>query len=191
MEPKPFITLPLPRVVDRPELPPDLADFYAQHEGIGLDTEPDRTVRLCRLNEVARGGWKDLVRGDEVPEGWEGFTAILIGMGEFFEKIVYVLDAPSCPAGSILAIGGLAPGPGGQGPASLESSLVLAASFADWLAHLERCGWVEYAVAGIGDLGEEHQHELCKYYLALNPGMNVGNGKPDAAADRPHDTRSL
>jgi hypothetical protein len=153
-----------------------LAEFYAWHEGIGLDSDPYRTVRLCKLDEVARIRWKDLglPGADEVPEGWEGFAAFRVGMGMFFEEIVYVLDAPSCPPGSVLAIGRDVCGPGGEGPYALESSLVLAASFPDWLAHLERWGWVESAVAGCGDLSECQQQELRQYYLALNPGMNVG-----------------
>lgn len=174
MDLKPFVRLVASRTVSRPELPPDLAEFYAWHEGVGLEGGPDRTVRLCRLDEVARIGWKDLLLVCDVPEGWERLAAFRIGMGMFFEEIVYVLDAPSCPPGSILALGGVAPGPGGRGPYALESSLVLAASFRDWLTHLERCEWVEYAVAGIGDLPERQQQELCRYYLALNPDMNVG-----------------
>jgi hypothetical protein len=176
MDPKPFAKLAARRVVNRPELPPDLVEFYAEHEGIGLESNSDRVVRLCKLDEVARVMWKDLTCAfdDYVPEGWERFAAFQIGMGMFFEDIVYVLDAPSCPPGSILAIGGIAPGPGGGGPFSLESSLVLAASLSDWLAHLERWGWVEYSVAGIGDLSEQEQQEICRYYLALNPDMNLG-----------------
>jgi hypothetical protein len=187
MDIKPFFTLAAPRAVNRPELPPDLAEFYARHEGVGLESSPNRTVRLCRLGEAARVGWKDLrifAPGDAVPEGWEGFAAFRIGMGMFFEEIVYALDAPACPPGSILAIGGLASGPGGQGPASLESSLVLAASFRDWLTHLERWEWVEYAVAGIGNLPEPQQQELVRYYLSLNPGMNVGGASQGAMPGR-------
>lgn len=176
MPSKPFVELASPRVVGRPELPPDLAEFYAQYEGVGLESDPDRTVRLCQLMEVTRIGWMDLhiVAPGDVPEGWEGFAAIRMGMGMFFEELVYVIDAPSCPPRSILAIGGLAPGPGGSGPYALESTLVLAATFQDWLSHLEAWGWVEYAVAGIGDLSDGQQQELLQYYLRLNPGMNVG-----------------
>jgi hypothetical protein len=173
MDPKPFIRLAEPRVVNRPELPPDLAEFYTWHEGIGLESPPDRTVRLCRLDEVACVGWKELVLVGDVPEGWEPFAAFRVGMGRFFEELLYVLEAPSCSSGSILAIGGMVPGPGGEGPASLETSLVLARRFQDWLTHLEQCGWVEYAVAGIRSVPEREQQELCRYYLALNPGMNL------------------
>jgi len=171
MDQKPFVQISAPREVNRPELPPDLAEFYTQHEGIGLESPSDRTVRLCKLDEVVRYGWKDLhaIFGDDIPEGWEGFAAFLIGMGMYFEDIVYVLDAPSCPSGTILAIGGLASGPGGKGPAAMGRSLVLAVSFREWLIHMERWGWVEYSVAGIGDLPEQHKQELCRYYLALNP----------------------
>jgi hypothetical protein len=127
------------------------------------------------LDEVKRVGWKDLRVVGDVPEGWERFAAFRIGMGRYFEELLYVLEAPSCSRGSILTIGGMVPGPGGEGPASLETSLVLARSFRDWLTRLEQCGWVEYAVAGIRSVPEREQQELCRYYLALNPGMNVGN----------------
>jgi len=179
MDLKPFVQLAAPRTVHQPELPPDLAEFYARHEGVGLESRWDRTVRLCRLDEVVRIGWKNLhtAFADEIPKAWEGFAAFRIGMGTFFEEIVYVLNAISCPSGSILEIGGLSPGPGGKGPTSLESSLVLAASFREWLIHLEHWGWVEYAVAGIGDLPEQQQQELIRYYLSLNPGMNTGGNR--------------
>ncbi len=175
MDKRPFIQLSAPRIVNRPDLPPDLAEFYTRHEGVGVDSPADRTVRLCKLEEVARFGWKDLhsLFGDDTPEGWEGFAAFLIGIGISFEKIVYVLDAPSCPAGSIVAIGGLAPGPGGKGPAAMARSLVLATSFRDWLAYLERWEWVDYAIDGCGDLPEEQQQELERYLLALNPDMTL------------------
>src|SRR5262249_19706063 len=124
MDLKPFVHLAEPRAVNRSELPPDLAEFYTTHEGVGLESSPDRAVRLCKLDEVTRVGWKDLRLVGDVPEGWEGFAAFRIGMGMFFEEIVYILDAPSCPAGSILALGRDLAGPGGAGPFSLESSLV-------------------------------------------------------------------
>jgi hypothetical protein len=62
MDPKPFVTLAVPRVVDRPDLPPALAEFYARHEGVGRDCEGYRyrSVRLHRLEEVARVGWSGL-----------------------------------------------------------------------------------------------------------------------------------
>jgi hypothetical protein len=89
---KPFIQLATPREVNRPELPPDLVEFYASHEGIGLESDPDRTVRLCRLDEVVRVRWKDFPWGkDEYLEAcedftafrkaWEDFAAVQIGMG--------------------------------------------------------------------------------------------------------------
>jgi hypothetical protein len=174
MDRKPFVRLAAHRAVNRPELPPELAEFYAWHDGIGLESHCDHyPLRLCKLDEVARGGWDDLGLVGEVPEGWEDYDGCQIGMGMFFEKIVYVLDAPSCPRGSILAIGNVA-GPGGTGPGALESTLVLARSFADWLAHLERWGWVEWAVASCEPPPEPPPgREIVGYYLALNPDMNV------------------
>jgi hypothetical protein len=171
MDLKPFIRLPMPRMVSRPELSSGLAEFYAWHEGVGLESSPDRPVRLCKLDEVTRVGWKDLLVVSDVPEGWERFAAFRIGRGMFFDDIVYVLEAPSCPPGSILAIGRDLCGPGGDGPFRLESSLVLAATFPAWLAHLERWGWVEYAVAGWEPPPEPQ--EIDQYYRALNPGLGA------------------
>jgi hypothetical protein len=171
MELKPFIPLAARRAVNRSELPPDLIEFYSAHEGVGLESSPDRPVRLCRLNEVALIRWNGLlILPGDVPKGREGFAAVRVGVGMFSDEIVYVLHAPSCPPGSVLAIGRDLAGPGGDGPFSLESTLVLAASFPGWLVHLERWGWVEYAVAGW-----EAPPEVVQYYLALNPNMNVGS----------------
>src|SRR5262245_3480845 len=170
---KPFVPLAAPRVVNRPELPPDLAEFYSGHEGVGLERDPDLPVRLCRLEEVALVRWNDLLPHlDDVPKGWEGFAAVRVGLGMFGDQILYVLHAPSCPRGSVLAIGIDLAGPGGEGPFILEGTLVLAKSFPEWLAHLEQWGWVEYAVAGWDPPPESLEIE--RYYRALNPGLNVG-----------------
>src|ERR671922_2388364 len=88
---KPFVRLPAARGVNRPELPPDLAEFYAWHEGVGLESSPDLPVRLCKLDEVERVGWEGLGLVAEVPEGWAGFHACRIGEGMFGDRIVYVL----------------------------------------------------------------------------------------------------
>jgi hypothetical protein len=175
---KPFAKLAVPRAVQRSDLPIDLATFFANYEGIGLesDGDPECVVWLCRLDEVVRVGWTELGVIADVPEGWDRFTALRVGIGRFFEKIVYVLDAPSCPPGSILAIGGNVPGLGGDGPYALDSSLVLAANFLDWLAHLERWGWAEPAIAVAWELTERERQELYQYYRALNPRM-LWNGE--------------
>jgi hypothetical protein len=161
--------------VERPDLPDDLSRFYAEHEGVGLESSLDRLVRLCRLDEVARIGWRDLhFFGAEECRGWEGFAALRIGMSSYLDEIVYVLDAPCCSAGAILTIGVDVAGPGGHGPATLEPSLVLATSFTEWLRHLESTGWVEYGLVpgGIAELSE-HQ-AVRRYYHALNPGISWG-----------------
>jgi hypothetical protein len=183
MDLRPFVQLATPRALNRPELPPDLAEFYSGHEGVGLESSTDRPVRLCRLDEVALLRWKDLFTlEDGVPEGWEGFAAVRIGMGMFGDQILYILTAPSCPPGSVLAIGRDLAGPGGDGPFRMESTLVLAESFPGWLAHLERWGWVEYAVAGWE--APPDPQEINRYYLALNPGLNVGGAEPGAGTTR-------
>jgi hypothetical protein len=84
-----------------------------------------------------------------------------------------------------LAIGRDVAGPGGDGPYALESSLVLAASFPDWLAHLERWGWVEHAVAGWE--AQVNIQEIDRYYLALNPRINLGRDERGTETEMPHD----
>ena len=174
MDQKPFVSLNRFRPIDRPDLPDDLVQFYKWHEGVGLESSPDRAVRLCKLVEVAQVGWQDVESVAEVPEGWADFAAFRVGSGMFFEKIVYVCYAPSCHRGSLLAIGRDVCGPGGDGPYALESSLVLAASFSSWLAHLAQWRWIEPAVSGIRELTKWEQGKILDYYLSLNPGMNPG-----------------
>jgi hypothetical protein len=139
--------LVIPRAINRPELPADFASFYAENEGVGLESSPDRIVRLCRLDEVAHIGWRDLhIFGQEECPGWELFEGFRIGVSSFFDEIAYVLRSPCCPAGAILTIGVDVAGPGGTGGALLEPSLVLAGSFTEWVRHLEMMGWVEYGL---------------------------------------------
>jgi hypothetical protein len=165
MDQKPFVPLPTPRAVGQSDLPPDLAEFYARHDGVGRACDPDRSVRLHRLDEVTRVGWGGLGLVGDTPEGWEGFAALRIGFGVYFEEIVYVLNAPSCPPKSILAIGtNLVGCEGGDGPFKLDGSVVLAATFLGWLTHMERWGWEEPIIAGMGERPEQEHQELCRYY---------------------------
>jgi len=177
LDPKPFVRLMTPRMVKQFGLPSDLARFYSENEGVGRESSPSRFVRLCRLDEVARIAWRDIhIFGTDEFLGWGQFAAYRIGISAFGDEIVYVLNAPVCPAGSILTIGVDVAGPGGIGSATLEPSLVLASSFAEWLKRLETCGWSEYGL-GPGDLAklpaaEELQQR--RYYQSLNPGITWG-----------------
>lgn len=174
LDPKPFEPLAEPRLLNRPELPPDLAQFYEQNEGVGLESRPDRLIRLCRLDEVARVGWPDLhIFGENDCTGWNSFAGFRIGVSSFFDEILYVIDSPCCPPGAVLTIGLDVSGPGGNGPASLEPSLVLAATFPEWIGHLKASGWIEYGLVpgGLAELPAAEQQELRQYYQALNPGI--------------------
>ena len=175
MNPRPFVPLAESRPVEG--LPPDLAAFYAENEGVGLESSPDRLVRLCRLDEVLRIGWRDLhIFGNDPWPSWERFAAYRIGISSFFDEIVYVLDAPACPAGSILTIGVDISGPGGSGEAALKPSLILSSGLTEWLRHLERHGWMEYGLVpgSLVDLTEIEQRSLRHYYQSLNPGIDWG-----------------
>lgn len=168
MDPKPFVRLSLPRVIDRPDLPPDLARFFADHEGRGLESDPIRVVRFCLLDEIKRGGWPDFFGSEECAGGWEDFDAILIGANCFGHELYYVVNAPSCANGAILELDFEAGGPGGSGPYALEGTLVLAASFQEWLRHMEEMNWNEYGICGTDELSEAKQREMRDYYDALN-----------------------
>lgn len=172
---KPFVPLPAPRVVDRSDLPLDLIAFYAQNEGVGLATDCDRSVRLCRLDEIrAINGWQDLRRPSDCPPRWEQFRAVYFGISQFCgDMILYVLNAPSCPAGSILALGRDISGPGGEGPDVLETTVVLGRTFTEWLVHLEQVDWVELGLTPgcLANLSDAQQQKERRYYLSLNPGL--------------------
>src|SRR5262245_16335096 len=97
MDPKPFKRLPRRRKVMRPGLPSDLPQFFSVNEGVGVESSPERLVRLCRLDEVSRIKWQDLhIFGEEVCSGWESFAAFRIGVSSFLDEIAYVISSPCC-----------------------------------------------------------------------------------------------
>lgn len=170
--PKPFVPLETPRVVTVPDFPQDLAQFYAQYEAIEFEGISDYgSLFLYPLHRVQR--WKGLDLYTNVPEGWEDFDSFLVGGSCHGAEIVYVLSAPNCPPGAILAIGGDLDWEGGTGPYTTGNCLVLGATFFDWLRHLEEFNWWEYGVGyGIPDLPVERRRQLRSYYLALNPHLD-------------------
>ena len=166
-----FVRLATPRPVHRPELPRDLAQFYAENEPVEFEVADNYSIYLNSLQEVKEVSWDGLEMHWDRPEGWEKFAAFLIGGGCYGERIVSVIDAPCCQPGAILALGGeLNWGPGGTGPFASECTLVLGSSFSEWLHHLEEEEWWEYTIGyGIPDLSLDHQRRLRAYYLTLNP----------------------
>jgi hypothetical protein len=164
-----------PRGLGRSDLPEDLVRFYARNEGIGLESDPETPVRLCRLSEVEHVAWRDVpIFGERAIPAWGDFEGWLIGVSSYLDFIYLVERAPPCGRGAVLMIGPDVAGPGGRGPDQLEASLVLATSFPNWLAHLKRCGWLEYGIAPgeIWDLSEDNRAELLGYYKSLNPDIN-------------------
>ena len=180
MDSRPFFRLPSSRVVNRPELPSDLAAFYSDYEGVSLGSDPrDRNVRLCTLDEATLIGWKDVhILGQEEVPGWRDFAAIRIGISSYFDEILYVLGAPICPHGAILAIGIEVGGPGGNGPHQLAASLVLASSFKEWIQHMKSLDWVEYGLGMVPGfethLSESQERAVLRYYKQLNPNIEWG-----------------
>ena len=171
MDPKPFRTRKVRRSLAGSELPEDLKAFYARHEGVGLD-RPVRAIRFCPLRDVQPVRWKDLhVVGwrDKCP--WRSFSAIRLGMSSLFDELLYILKCPASGPGAIMAFGAdMTNGPGGTGDKLHPMSLVLAPSFSEWLARLERLDWNE---PGIGCSSVDYQgaewKALKRYYGALNP----------------------
>ena len=100
VDPTPFTLLKSSRRIEADWLPQDLRDFYATREGVGLSSTPDRLVRLCELDEVARVRWGDLhiIGARKRRVAWENFSGIRLGRSSFGDEIVLVLSAPSAPA---------------------------------------------------------------------------------------------
>jgi hypothetical protein len=175
LDPAPFTVLKKSRRIDTDWMPQDLRDFYATREGVGRESTPDRLVRLCKLAEVTRIKWADLhiFGGDKPPRGWKDFSAIRLGISSFFDEIVWVLAAPSAPAGSIMTFGPDVAGPGGTGKETIEGSLVLSDDFDHWITRLARDGWTEYGLVpgSITEQPAERQKELRAHFKRLNPSI--------------------
>ncbi len=169
MGPKPFVRLATPREVNR-ELPQELAQFYSEYEAIEFEGLDYGSLYLYPLHRVKR--WKGLDLYGDVPEGWEEFDGFRIGGSCSGARIVYVLSAPNCQTGAILAIGGDLDWVGGVGPYAMGNCLVLGATFFDWLRHLEEWDWWEYGVGYcIPELSVARRRKLRASYLALNPNI--------------------
>lgn len=170
---KPFDKLPARRNINGAVLPVDLAEFYREYEGIGLKVHPDNPVRLCTLEEVKQIRWSDLhIFGTDEPlAGWEQFSGYRVGISSFFDEIIYVLKAPSCPPGSMIVLGLDIMGPGGDGPHVFECSLVLASSFENWIKRLEEKHWLELGLAPgeVEKLQPAERAAAIAYYKSLNP----------------------
>jgi len=165
MEQKPFVALSRSRTVI--DLPSDLASFYSQHDGIGLESSPDVSIRLCKLREIRRVDSQDiLVLKDRDSTAWRAFSGLSIGIDSWFDDVVYVLSAPCCDAGTIVLFG-----PDVAGSPHLENALILASSFDQWLVNLQHNGWVEYGACpgGLVDKKAAERDAIRHYYNQLNP----------------------
>jgi hypothetical protein len=92
------------------------------------------------------------------------------------DEILFVVHAPCCSPGAILALGSDIAGPGGSEGNELEPSLVLATSFSLWLEHLEQMGWIEYGLVpgALAELPRSQEQALRLYYKTLNPQITWG-----------------
>jgi hypothetical protein len=168
-----YYALPTPREVRTRGMPEDLRRFYRSHEGIGLETPPDRAVRLARLDEVRPVGWRDLhIVGDDEPphQGWESFAGWRIGYSDMLDEIVYIVHAPGVPPGAVLAMGtGMTMGPGGNDANGPGSAIVVAASFDDWIRRLEQHGPLAHGLFVDDELPDEVAAKLHAELARLNP----------------------
>jgi hypothetical protein len=170
----PYVRLPSKRSIAIDWLPQDLCDFYASHEGVGLESSSDRPVRICRLDEVTTVMMHDLHLFDDFPleGGWADFSAIRIGTGCFFDELVYITQAPVCPPGSIMAFGVDVAGPGGEGGDDDPwGSLVLARDFGEWISRLRADGWDELGLVPgeLQRLSADRAQCLRRRFAELNP----------------------
>ena len=173
---RPFDTLARRRQIRKP-LPSDLADFDAEFEGIGLEQPAEfEGVRLCRLNEVKRVSYADILVLERDLPAWEQFEGFRVGISPYADDVVYVRSAPVCAAGAIMVLGPDISGPAGDGPARHQPTLVVARTLAQWLKHLEECDWMEYGFypGSILNMPRASKKKLKDYYKNLNPHISWG-----------------
>src|ERR1041384_6141668 len=97
MDITPFKRLTRRRAIRRPELPRNVTEFYAKHEGVGLESSQKRAIRLCKLSEIEHVGCRDIMSlGPDVSGGWENFEGLRLGTTSCFDDVVYVTSAPVC-----------------------------------------------------------------------------------------------
>ena len=178
MAERPFVDLEVERDLSDLDLPGSLVEFFRKFEGVGEETDPERFhIRLCKLDESVEIGWEDLhVIGGDPPEGsWSDFRGFRIGISDSFDEIVYVLNCPCCKPGAILAVGIDIFGPGGTGPEVIEPTLVLAATFSEWLSELENSDWVEHCLitGSIHELPQSQRDHTLRRLSELNPNVDV------------------
>ena len=162
-------------------LPADLREFFAEHEGVGREASPDHPVRLCCLAEVVPVAVHDLhlFAGFPPAGGWDRFAGIRVGVGCFFDGLVYVTAGPVCPPGSIVAFGVDTDGPAGTGgDADPVGSLVLAHSFGEWIGRLRTDAWDEVGLVPgeVDRLPPPRARQLRSHFARLNPRSGWARG---------------
>lgn len=162
-QPLPYYRLAERRVVSLSFLPPDLAEFYSQYEGSGIDHFVDLSIRFACLSELevfpSKGNTMLL---DQLASDWGGYTGIMIAATIFGEEIYYTLTG-TIPRGSILLVGCNVP------PGIAEAMLLLSTTFQEWIGHLEQHDYHEDAVVQREDLPGEEIDQLNKRLAKINP----------------------
>lgn len=131
-----------------------------------------RFVSFCRLDQVIPVRWCDLhIFGRHAVVGWESFSGHRIGTSICFEEIILVESSPVCAAGSIIAFGVEVAGPGGDGPNTLDGTLVLDTDFTSWLKRMAQDNWTDYGLfpGALKDVPTARATTLKQHFKRLNP----------------------
>ena len=170
-----YLRLARERTAARHDLPQDLNRFYATHEGIGFETQADCILRLAKYDEIVSVGWEDLGVREGLPDPrWKEFRAFRVGVDDSWDTVYYVQRAPGVAAGSILAFGDIADGPAGEDRGGTVGALILARSFDDWIARMERHGPDASSLFFPVNLPEWVQDEIVAELASLNPYSRYG-----------------
>lgn len=153
------------------DMPEPLRRFFETNEGIGVETSPDRPIRIAKLKEAGPVQWKDMhIIGTYEPPGeWKQFAGWRIGYSDTLDEIVYVIRAPGIREGSVIAMGTTPAGPGGLDRFAPEGSLVLAESFDKWIARLQQHGPDAHGLFPDMELPENIGKEIHDEIIRMNP----------------------
>lgn len=167
MSDAPVIKRASPRRISLEWLPDVLRDFHQVYEPV---SGGDPSVRIAPLDDVVAIKARHVIGIAREPE-WRDFSGLEIGRSAFGDQIIFVQNAPSAAPGSIMAFGMDVFGPGGDGDAAIEGSILLAGGFTRWIKRLREDEWQDYGLVpgGIRALSARRRKELVEELQRLNP----------------------
>jgi hypothetical protein len=161
-KPLPYDRLATTRNVSTKKLPVELAEFYSQHEGFGINNFVDLSLRFALLQELEI--WelgKTCMRGMDDPE-WRKFKGYLVAASIFGDEVYYVIEGP-LPHGTILMLGANVP------PGIMDGALVLSRSFAEWIIYLKEHNLHDDAILHRDEITQKEIAALDLRLNELNP----------------------